>query len=308
VISGEPIEGDYAAGTGSLAPGAFPQARSGPTALRMVLGTTLRRYREAARLGEAEAGNAIRGSHSKISRIELGRVAAKQRDVGDLLTLYGVTDQQVRGRLLELARQAGAPGWWQQFADVMPDWFERYLGLERAASEIRGYEVQFVHGLLQTQGYARAVSKIGNQHVSAEEIERKVALRMERQRLLTDPAPPRIWAVLDEAALRRSPNGPETMRGQLRHLLEVTGLPHVRLQIVPFRNGAHPASGGPCSILRFDGWDIPDVVFLEQRSSALYLDDPDQVRDYRIMMDNLVTQAVTPEASREMLAAILRET
>ena len=307
MITGEPIEGDYAAGLGAPAP-VGSGALTGPTVLRMVLGGTLRRYREAAEINANDAGEAIRGSHSKISRIEHGRVAAKQRDVSDLLTLYGVTDPQVRERLLALARQASAPGWWQQFADVMPDWFERYLGLERAATEIRGYEVQFVHGLLQTQAYARAVIKIGNPHASIEEIERRVVLRMERQRLLTDPAPPRMWAVLDEAALRRSPNGPETMRGQLQYLLEVTEMPHVRLQIVPFSGGAHPASGGPCSILRFDGWDVPDVVFLEQRNSALYLDDPAQVQDYRIMMDQLVTQAATPEASREMLAAILRET
>jgi transcriptional regulator with XRE-family HTH domain len=274
----------------------------------MVLGNALRRYREAAGLNAAQAADAIRGTHSKISRMELGRVAVKQRDVNDLLTVYGVTDQDVRDRLLFLAREASAQGWWHQYTDVMPDWFERYIGLERAATHIRGYQVQFVHGLLQTPDYARAVIRIANHHAGAAEIDRRVSLRMERQRLLTEPDPPKLWAVLDEAALRRAPNGRESMRGQLRYLLEVTGLPHVTLQIVPFSSGAHAAAGGPFSILRFDGWDVPDVVFLEQISSADYLDDPEQVLNYRTMMDQLGIQAATPSASRDMLLALLRDT
>jgi len=273
----------------------------------MMLGAALRRYREAAGLTTAAAGYAVRGTHSKISRIELGRVTAKHRDVADLLTLYGVTDPDVREGLLELARQASVQGWWQQYTDVMPDWFERYVGLERAAAEIRGYQVQFVPGLLQTQDYAHAVIRIGNQHATAAEIDRRVRLRMERQRLLTEPDPPKLWTVLDEAALRRAPSGRDSMRAQLRHLLEVTELPHVTVQVVPFSSGAHAAAGGAFSILRFEGWDVPDVVFLEQINSAEYLDDPAQVLNYRTMMDQLGVQAATPAASREILQALLRE-
>jgi transcriptional regulator with XRE-family HTH domain len=308
VIWGEPIEGEEPAPSGEPAPEPLTGARTGPTVLRMVLGGALRRYREAAGLNLAQAADVIRGTHSKISRMEHGRVAVKQRDVADLLTLYGVTDRDVCDRLLSLARDASAQGWWQQYTDVMPDWFERYIGLERAATHIRGYQVQFVHGLLQTQDYARAVIRIANQHATATEIERRVSLRMERQRLLTEPDPPKLWAVLDEAALRRAPDGRESMRGQLKHLLDVTELPHVTLQVVPFSRGAHAAAGGPFSILRFEGWDVPDVVFLEQISSADYLDDPGQVLNYRTMMDHLGIQAATPKESREMLLALLRET
>jgi hypothetical protein len=294
---------------GTPAPVGISGSRTGPTVLRMVLGAALRGYREAAGFTTAKAGHEIRATHSKISRVELGRVAVRQRDVSDLLTLYGVTDTAERDRLIELAQQASTPGWWQQYIDVLPQWFERYIGLERAAADIRGYEVQFVHGLLQTADYARAVIQIANLRAPAAEIERRVSVRMERQRLLTEADnPPKLWAVLDEAALRRAPNGRESMRRQLKYLLEITERPHVTLQIVPFRNGAHSAAGGPFSILRFDAWDVPDVVFLEQIDSAVYLDDPSQVLSYRTMMDQLAVQAAEPAESLEMLRALLRET
>ena len=276
--------------------------------LRMVLGATLREYREAAGISTARAAFKIRATHSKISRMEHGRVAVKQRDVDDLLVFYGVTDETERERLVELALLSAAPGWWHQYADVLPDWFERYIGLERGAAEIRSYQVQFIHGLLQTQDYARSVIRISNRHVPEVEIDRRVQVRMERQRLLTDPEPPKVWAVLDEAALHRAPDGDAALRAQIEHLLVVTELPHVTLQIVPFRNGPHSAAGGPFSILRFDGWDVPDVVFLEQLDSALYHDDPAQVLGYRTIWDQLAVEAADPEESKEMLRALLRET
>src|SRR6266568_262340 len=205
------------------APGRVPAdgllvgARSGPTALRIALGTHLRRLREARNLTTAEAAEVIRATHSKISRLERGRSGARQRDVADLLSLYGVTEETGREELLALARQASAPGWWQQYSDILPRWFEIYIGLERAASIIRTYEVQFVHGLMQTEDYARAVILIANAHASAEEVDRRVSVRMRRQRLLTQPDAPGLWAVLDEAALRRPPDGPKVMRAQLEH-------------------------------------------------------------------------------------------
>ncbi len=244
MISGEQqVEGGYPPPPGVRVPGAFSVSRTGPTVLRMVLGATLRQYREAAGISTAQAGFKIRATHSKISRMELGRVAVKQRDVDDLLILYGVTDDDERERLIELALQSAAPGWWHQYADVLPDWFERYIGLGRGAAEIRGYQVQFVPGLLQTRDYARSVIRIGNRHAPEGEIDRRVRVRMERQRLLTDREPPKIWAVLDEAALRRAPDGDAEMRAQIEHLLAVTELPHVTLQIVPFRSGPHSAAG-----------------------------------------------------------------
>ena len=282
--------------------------RRGPTALRIALGTRLRRLREASGITSVEAAEAIRATPSKISRVERGRTTARQRDVADLLSLYGVTDQAEREELLVLVRQASTPGWWQQYSDLLPRWFESYVGLETEASVIRSYEVQFVQGLLQAEDYARAVILISNAHAPAEEIDRRVSLRMRRQELLTQPGAPEFWAVLDEAALRRSPGGPKVMHAQLEHLLQVTDLPNVTLQVVPFGAGPHAAAGGPFSILRFPEPDLPDVVYLEQLNSALYLDQPDDVTNYLTIMDQLSVQAETDTASTNMIRALLRNT
>jgi transcriptional regulator with XRE-family HTH domain len=278
----------------------------GPTALRIALGMQLRRLRDANHVTSTQAAEAIRATSSKISRLERGRTTAKQRDVADLLSLYGVTDKAEREQMLELVRQASAPGWWQQYSDVLPRWFESYVGLEWAASIIRNYEVQFVQGLLQTEDYARAVIMISNAHAPAEEIDRRVSLRIKRQELLTQPGAPEFWAVLDEAALRRSPGSPTMMRAQLEHLLQMTELPNVTLQVVPFDTGPHAAAGGPFSILRFPEPDLPDVVFLEQLNSAVYLEQPDEVINYVTIMDQLCVQAATDTASKNMIRALLR--
>jgi transcriptional regulator with XRE-family HTH domain len=276
-----------------------------PTALRIALGAQLRRLREASQITTDEAGQAIRATHSKISRLERGRSGAKQRDVADLLSLYGVSDETEREGLLTLARQANTPGWWQQYNDILPKWFELYVGLEKAASIIRAYEVQFVHGLLQTQDYARAVILIANAHAPVEEIDRRVSLRMKRQQLLTQPDAPELWAVLDEASLRRPLGGRTVMRAQLEHLLQITDLPNVTLQVVPFDAGPHAAAGGPFTILRFPEPDLPDLVYLEQLNSALYLDQPDAVINYVAVMDQLCVQAETGTASKDLLRALL---
>jgi transcriptional regulator with XRE-family HTH domain len=169
----------------------------GPTVLRILLGAQLRRLREAKRISLEEAGNVIRASHSKISRLETGRVGFKDRDICDLLTFYGVTDEQEREALRALAARANAPGWWHDYSDVLPGWFEAYVGLEEAATQIRAYEVQFVPGLLQTGDYARAVTRLGHPNATEREIDRRVGLRLARQAVLTRPGPPSIWAVLD---------------------------------------------------------------------------------------------------------------
>jgi transcriptional regulator with XRE-family HTH domain len=286
---------------------ALVAARSGPTALRMALGAQLRRLRENSHVTVAEAAEEIRATHSKISRLERGRSSAKQRDVADLLSLYGVTDESQREELLGLARQASTPGWWQPYTDVLPSWFELYLGLERAASIIRLYEVQFVHGLLQTEDYARAVILIANANASEEENARRVSVRMKRQQLLTQPDPPRVWAVLDEAALRRWPARRDVMRAQLKYLLEITELPNVTLQVVPFNVGPHAAAGGPFTILRFPEPDLPDMVYLEQLNSAVYVDHPDDVIDYVTVMDQLCVRAKTGPDSTDMISALLKQ-
>ncbi|MEV0125869.1 helix-turn-helix transcriptional regulator [Streptomyces sp. NPDC050703] len=280
--------------------------RGGPTVLRIVLGTQLRRLREAAGITREAAGDAIRGSHAKISRLELGRVGCKERDVADLLTLYRVTDEKERAEFLALARGTSEPGWWHRYNDVLPGWFETLLGLEEAASVIRTYEVQFVPGLLQTEEYALAVCRLGNPQASGKEIDRRVELRMQRQVLLTAPNAPRLWAVLDEACLRRPLGGADVMAAQLRHLLEMTRLPNVTVQIAPFDLGGHAAAGGPITILRFLEPDLPDIVYLEQLTSALYLDKRDDVDHYLAVTDQLSAQAASPRDSQAILEDMIR--
>src|ERR1700744_4302995 len=181
----------------------FGRRASGPTVQRIVLGAQLRRLREAREITTEQAAESIRGSHSKISRMEHGRVGFKDRDVEDLLTLYGATDPGDRESLLSLAREAGNPGWWHDFGDLLPHWFEPYISLEQAASVIRNYEVQFVPGLLQSPSYAREVIRLGHPTISADELNRRVELRMGRKRLLSRPSPPRVWGAVGEAGLGR---------------------------------------------------------------------------------------------------------
>ncbi len=280
--------------------------RAGPTVLRMVVGGQLRRLREASGISAGDAGYAIRATHSKISRLELGRVSFRERDVADLLTMYGVLDEQERSVMLALAREANIPGWWHDSADLLPGWFEPYLGLEEAASVIRNYEVQFVPGLLQTEGYARAVILLGHGDASGEEIERRTSLRMARQQLLSRPDGPHFWAVIDEAALRRPLGSPEVMRAQIDHLIESAGSPRVTVQVIPFQAGGHSAAGGPFSLLRFPEPDLPDVVYLEQLTSALYLDKREDVDSYQAVMERLCLQAVPADGTVELLEEIRR--
>ncbi|HEX6967977.1 MAG TPA: helix-turn-helix transcriptional regulator [Micromonosporaceae bacterium] len=273
----------------------------------MLLGAQLRRLREAKGIGRDQAAWEIRASESKISRMELGRVSFKERDITDLLTLYGVTDEAERTALLALARDANSPGWWHRYNDVLPHWFQSYLGLEEAASLIRTYEVQFVPGLLQTREYARAVVLLGHDRAGTTEVERRVDLRIGRQRVLTRPTPPRLWAVVDEAALRRPIGGPAVMRRQIAHLIEISSLPNVRLQIVPFHAGGHAAAGGAFTILRFPEPDLPDIVYIEQLTSAIYLDKRDDVDQYAVAMEQVCIAAEPPERTPALLAEILKE-
>jgi transcriptional regulator with XRE-family HTH domain len=278
-----------------------------PTALRIALGGHLRRLREASGITREAAGETIRASSSKISRLELGRVSSKERDVADLISLYGITDPEEREILLTLARQANAPGWWREYGDVLPNWFETYLGLEQAASVIRAYEPQLVPGLLQTEDYARAIMLLRHLHMSHSEIERRVALRMARQAFLSQPGAPDLWVALDEAALRRPLGDQKVQQAQLLHLIEMAQRPNITLQIVPFDVGAHAAVGGPFTILRFSEPDLPDIVYLEHLTSALYLDKKRDIVEYLAIMDNLCIQAESPTATLSLLRKVINE-
>jgi transcriptional regulator with XRE-family HTH domain len=279
---------------------------AGPTVRRILVGAQLRRLRESRGITREEAGYVIRASGSKISRLELGRVSFKERDIADLLTFYGVEDAQQREALLELARDANTPGWWHDYDDVLPSWFQTYVGLEEAASLIRSYEVQFVPGLLQTEDYARSVIVSGRPELRAEEVERRVNLRMARQKVLSRRNHPvQLWVVVDEALLRRPIGGTKVMRGQIQRLLELAERPNITIQIMPFRFGGHSAEGGAFSILRFPETDLPDVVYVEQLVSALYLDKREHVDRYLETMNRLTVDSLTPEISAETLHKLL---
>jgi hypothetical protein len=238
--------------------------------------------------------------------MEHGRVSFKERDISDLLTLYGVMSVTERAGLLTLAREANTPGWWQGYSDILPHWVEPYFGLEAAASFIRTYELQFVPGLLQTDGYARAVIRLGNAG-NEEEVARRTEARMSRQEILKREDPPRMWAVVDEAALRRPIGGRAVMKEQIRHLTEMSEHPEVTLQVLPFSAGGHPALGGPFTILRFAEPDLRDVVYIEQLTSALYLDKATEVDSYLEVMEQLCLQAQPTAKTMDILRRILNE-
>jgi transcriptional regulator with XRE-family HTH domain len=283
-----------------------PGRSNSPTVLRIVIGTQLRRLREAHGITREAAGDAIRASHAKISRLELGRVGFKERDVTDLLDLYGVVDRDEREAFLRLVKQANTPGWWHRYSDVLPGWFEMYVRLEQAASVIRSYQVQFVPGLFQTEEYARAVITSDARSESRDEVERLVHLRMTRQKLLTEPHAPTFWAILDEAALRRPYGSGHVLRAQLEHLVALGELPNVTLQVLRFDDAASAATG-PCTVLRFAEPDLPDIVYIEQLTSAVYLDKQADVEHYRAAMDRIAVSAASPRESAALLTRLARD-
>ncbi|MBB2933074.1 transcriptional regulator with XRE-family HTH domain [Amycolatopsis bartoniae] len=279
---------------------------TGPTARRMILGTQLRRLREAAGVTRAQAAWEIRASESKISRMELGRVGCKERDVVDLLTMYGVHDPAEREWAVEMVKQANRPGWWRSFNDTLPTWFDNYIGLEEAATRIRTYELMFVPGLLQTESYARAVISRGNPDNPDPTIEGRVAIRMRRQKLLTGPKPPRLWAVLDEAVLHRPVGGMAVLKEQLEHLLEVIKLPTISLQIVPFDMSGYAVESA-FSLLQFAEPELPNIAYLEHLNGASYLEKADELELYGRAFDRLTVDAETPDRSRQMLIKRIAE-
>lgn len=275
----------------------------GPTVLRILLGTRLRRLREERGITARDAARAISGSESKISRIELGRTSVREVDIADLLDLYDVADSAQRDELLSLASQANQPGWWHQYQDVLPSWVQAYVGLEEAAESIRSYDAQFVPVLLRTEDYAAEVIALGDFFL--EEPERLVLLLKERQRKLSSGRC-RLWAIIDEAALRRPVGSTEIMRAQLRHLLCLCQLPGFTVQIVPGPGGAYVVPGS-FTILAFARPELPDVVYLEQLTSALYLDKPADVDRYAAAMNRLSAAGAPPRQTPDIIRALLAE-
>ncbi|MEV5440899.1 helix-turn-helix transcriptional regulator [Streptomyces sp. NPDC052682] len=274
-----------------------------PTLLKMLVGVQLAGFREDAGYAQDQAAREVGFSPAKLSRIESGksRRPPSESDVTALLRLYG-TDPYESSVLLRLLRRAGEPGWWQRYDKrLMPEWFERLVGLQEAAATIRTFEIQYVPGLLQTPAYTRAVVERGLPNASAGEVERRVELRTRRAQLLLRADAPQLWAVLDESVLLRVLGSRAVMRDQLTHLIEMAERPNVTVQIVPLgvTNASAPAI--PVTYLRFGGLDLPDVVYLEQMRSATFLEDRDETEDYRIALDRLADEALQPRESLELL-------
>ena len=284
---------------------ARPEGTSAPTVLRILLGTQLRRLRESRGISAADAARAIRGSESKISRIELGRNTVREIDVADLLDLYGITDPAEREQLLTLAGQANQQGWWHHYQDVLPAWFHSYLGLEESAELIRSYDTQFVPGLLQTEEYSQAVFRLDS--YSPEETDRLLYLRQERQRRFRSGGLA-LRAIIDEVVLRRPIVPPAVMRGQCEHLLEIADRwPGLTLQVSPFRTGASYAAPGSFSILSFAADDLPDVVYVEQLTSALYLDKRGCVDRYAAAFDRISAASTAPQQTSQFIRSMLAD-
>lgn len=273
----------------------------GTTTRRMIVGARLRRLREAAGISREDAAYAIRGSASKISRLERGRVSFKDRDIADLLTMYGVGDPEERRAFEEMVRDSGEHGWWYQYAEWLPDWFQGYLGLEESASRIQTCELYFVPGLLQTEDYARAVVTHGWSRLADEDASRKVAVRMQRQALLFRPDGPKVWAVIDESVLHRPIGGRQVLRAQLERLLDLARQPNITLQVLPYQVSGYAAEGA-FTMLRFAEPELPNVIYIEHLNGALFLDKQAETELYSKAFDRLIVDAETPERTRQVLA------
>ncbi|WP_406360354.1 helix-turn-helix transcriptional regulator [Streptomyces sp. NBC_00715] len=283
------------------------EPRSAPTVGQVVLGRRLLDLRERAGLKREEAARILRVAPATVRRMEMAEVSLKIPYLQLLLKSYGVSDEEAEA-FVQLAEDANKPGWWQRFHDILPDWFSMHVSLEGAAALLRSYEPHFVPGLMQTEDYARGVMKAGAiGQTRPEDIERHVALRMQRQDLLVREDAPRIWAVMDETALLRPIGGPEVMRAQIDKLLEVTELPNVTLQVMPFANGPHPGTYGPFVLFRFAMPELPDMVYSEYLTGAVYLDARSEVATHLEVMDRMAAQAATAHRTKEILRDLRKE-
>ncbi|WP_030341724.1 MULTISPECIES: helix-turn-helix domain-containing protein [unclassified Streptomyces] len=271
-----------------------------PTVRRRRLGQELRRLRELKGMTAEEVAERLLVSQSKISRLENGRRSISQRDVRDLCGVYEVEDQRIVDSLMEMARDSRQQGWWHTFGDIP---YSVYIGLETDAESLRVYEPQLVTGLLQTRAYAEALVQGALPETSTAEIEKRVQVRMRRQeRITAESNPLRLWVVLDEAALRRLVGSKPVMREQLEHLIEMSQLPHVTVQVLPFEVGAHPGLNGQYAILEFADAADSSVVYLEGVTSDLYLEKAQDVQKYAVMYEHLRAQSLNVEASRQFIA------
>jgi len=277
-------------------------ATPSPTVPRKRLTTELRRLRERAGLTCEDVGQRLECSGTRISRMETGRIGARPGDVRELLEIYGVTGAEADS-LVQLARDARRKGWWHGYGRALPPWFEAYVGLESAAARLRDYQPMVVPGLLQTQGYARAVLQAApHAGGSREDIGRQVALRMQRQAILDQASPPEVRVVLSEAVLRVRAGGAAVMRAQLQRLAELAERPNITLQVLPFSAAAHVQPISPFTMLEFADAADPAVVYLEYLTGSLFLENEDEVRRYRVVFDHLRAEALGTRESAALIA------
>ncbi|MEU6172426.1 helix-turn-helix transcriptional regulator [Streptantibioticus parmotrematis] len=286
---------------------AEPRGTGAPTVLRVVLGKRLADLREKAGIGYEQAAAALDVTHATIRRMEKAETGLKIPYVEKLLTTYGVSDPEEVEGFLVLAREANRPGWWHRYRDVLPEWFSAFVSLEGEANLIRAYEPHYVPGLLQTEDYARAVLRAGLPHASDEEIDRLVALRLARQARLAGDEPPLLWVVMDETVLRRPIGGRAVMRAQVDRLIEACAMPRVRLQVMPFAAGPHPAMYGPFHIFRFELQELPDIVCSESLVGAVYFDEREDVSTYLEALDRMCAQATPAQSTEAFLGGVRKE-
>ena len=276
-------------------------ATPSPTIRRKRLTIELRRLREQAGLTCEDVGQRLECSGTRISRIETGRIGARPGDVRELLEIYGVTGAGADA-LVQLARDARRKGWWHTYGPVLPPWFEAYIGLESDAARLCDFQPMVVPGLLQTEAYARAVLRAGPDVGCGEDLDRQVALRIQRQAILDQASPPGLWVVLSESVLRMQVGGLAVMRAQLRRLAELAARPNLTLQVLPFGSAAHAQPIGPFTLLEFADPADPAVVYLEHLTGSLILENEEEVLRYRLLFDHLRAAALGAGPSADLVA------
>jgi transcriptional regulator with XRE-family HTH domain len=270
------------------------------------LGMRLRQLREQLGLEREEAAKALDCSPSKIGRIETGDVGVKSAELRVLLDLYHVTDDEERDDLARLAGQSRGRRKRTDYAKAIPDWFRKYINLEEGATQVKKYDTELITGLLQTEAYARAITRANPLH-DPHDVDRLVRARLARQKYVFDEHI-ELSVVMNEGVLHRAVGGPEVMREQLEHLVEMGRRDHVTIQVIPFERGAHAATGFAFSLLRLPNDDGLDVVYLEDLTSARYVDnDPEEQQRYGIIWSHLIRSASTPQATADFLTTLLRK-
>ncbi|MEU8145887.1 helix-turn-helix transcriptional regulator [Nonomuraea sp. NPDC048901] len=280
-------------------------AGSSPTVRRRRLASELRRLRKESGLTSEAVAIQLEYDQSWVSRIESGRRGIRIPDLKALLDVYGITDQ-AREELLQLARQARQRGWWHTYVDVIPDWFQIFVGLEAEASELRRYDTELVPGLLQTADYYRAYLRVAPMPWKPEEVDRMIEFRRVRQERITTGSL-RLWAIMNEAVIRRHVASRQTMKAQLNHLIEMSETPNVTLQVLPFAAGPHPAMDGGFVIIGFPEANDPDVIYQESQSGSLYMEESALIDRYNVVFNHLMAKADDPDRTRDLLISAAKE-